>query len=136
MPTPVVGVMRKALFALIIILNGCASMHSPESPTQQALNSCFMSDDQEGWSVLAAPPINAEELKSLALSQRAHGSIIDNHHKQFWFSHADGRLLFCELFPVGNFPPVCGSITSEFTRTANGWATKNGNILICDQLRH
>jgi hypothetical protein len=126
------GVMRFR-FLIMFLLCGCSSVQAPDTPEQRALNSCFFSNEQMGWSSLEAPPDNAAELKALALSKWPRTGALDERYQQFWFNHADGRLLACSLFPVGNLPAVCGATKYEFTRTSSGWSMKDGDLIMCHE---
>ena len=116
---------------LLLILCGCSSVQAPNSPQQQALNSCFSPVDQKGWAFLETPPENETELKALVSTQRSRGASLDDGYKQLWFRHADGRLQLCSLFALGDLPAVCSNMKYEFIRSTNGWVAQMDGPVVC-----
>lgn len=116
---------------ILLALCGCSSVQAPNSPQRHALDSCFFPVDQKGWAILETPPENEAELKALVSAQRGRGASLDDGYKQLWFTHADGRLLVCSLFVLGDLPAICSNMKYEFIHSANGWVAQMDAPVVC-----
>lgn len=83
-----------------LALLGCAASPRPFDPAVDALKVCLVGESQAGWAYLPVVPSNAVEMRDAISTSKVGPRPIPNE-TEYWFQHADGRIMRCTFAGVG-----------------------------------
>jgi hypothetical protein len=117
-----------------LALLGCAASPRPFDPAVDALKVCLVGESQAGWAYLPVVPSNAVEMRDAISTSKVGPRPIPNE-TEYWFQHADGRIMRCTFAALGFYPEgtplICGVSTHTLRYVQATWSVEPGAPVLC-----
>jgi hypothetical protein len=115
-------------------LLGCAVPPKVFDPAVDALDPCLLGEGPAGWVYSPFAESRAVEMRSVIATSKAIPEPRPNE-TEYWFQHADGRIMRCTLSALGFYPEgtplMCGVSTHTLRYVQNAWSVEPGRFVLC-----